>query len=80
MRVKGVCALACCGALSRVQVRVSPCGARGGAGRSRTAVWKGTKDNMLYNYVFESIALNMTTYELRFLSVFIPINIIKSIN
>ncbi len=40
MRVKGVCALASCGALSRVQVWVSPCGARGGAGRSRAAVWR----------------------------------------
>ncbi len=41
MRVKGVCAFACCGALSLVQM--SPCGARGGAGRSRAAVWKGTE-------------------------------------
>ncbi len=44
MRVKGVCALACCGALSRV--RVSPCGARGDAGRSRAAVWKGNRENV----------------------------------
>ncbi len=35
---------------------------------------------MQYKYVLESIAVNMTTYEFRFLSVFIPINIINSIN
>ncbi len=29
--MKGVGALACCGVLSRVQVRVNPCSARGGA-------------------------------------------------
>ncbi len=31
--------LACGGALGRVQVRVNPCSARGGADRSHTAVW-----------------------------------------
>ncbi len=31
------------GALSRVQVRVNPCGARGGADRLPTAVWNGTE-------------------------------------
>ncbi len=35
---------------------------------------------MQYKYVLESIALNMTTYELGFLSVFIPVHIINSIN
>ncbi len=35
---------------------------------------------MQYKYILESIAVNMTTYEFRFLSVFIPINIINSIN
>ncbi len=34
--------LDCRGALSRVQVRVNPCGARGGADRLPTAVWNGT--------------------------------------
>ncbi len=38
---------ACCGALSRVQVRVSPCGARGGAGRSRAPVWKWTERKLV---------------------------------
>ncbi len=37
----GDAVLACGGALGCVQVRVNPCGARGGAGRSHTAVWNG---------------------------------------
>ncbi len=33
-----------CGSVRyRIQVRVNPCGARGGAGRSHTAVWNGRK-------------------------------------
>lgn len=32
---------------------------------------------MQYKYVLESKALNMTTYEFRFESVFLPINIIN---
>ncbi len=35
---------------------------------------------MQYKYVLESIALNMTTYEFRFESVFISINMINSLN
>ncbi len=53
MRVKGVCALACCGTLSRVQMRVSQCGACGCAGRSHPAVWKGT-ERMLVCCLMES--------------------------
>ncbi len=35
---------------------------------------------MQYKYVLESIALDMITYELRFLSVFIAVHMINSIN
>ncbi len=41
--VGGDAVRACGSVLYRIQVRVSPCGARGGAGRSHTAVWNGRK-------------------------------------
>ncbi len=42
---------ACGSVLDRVQVRVNPCGARGGAGRSHTAVWNGRKRESLSIYI-----------------------------
>ncbi len=41
-------ALACRGSLSHVQVWVNPCGARGGADQSHTAIWNGTERKLAW--------------------------------